>query len=79
MTGNLFGEQSARGFGARRDVDGSHSSCGGVSALQSRWPHALVQCSHLHMGSLKTAGIDAAGVRDLWAALRVNTTLKTLE
>ncbi len=42
-------------------------------------PHALGQCSHLHMGSLNRNGIGAAGARDLGSALQVNTTLTTLE
>jgi hypothetical protein len=41
-------------------------------------PHDLGQCSHLHMGSLRRNNIGAAGVRDLGAALRVNTTLTKL-
>ncbi len=40
--------------------------------------HDLGQCSHLHMGSLYYNHIEAAGARDLGAALQVNTTLITL-
>jgi hypothetical protein len=54
-----------------------------VGVLQFRWqsggPHALGQCSHLHMGSLGGNNIGNAGARDLGVALQVNTTLTTLE
>jgi hypothetical protein len=36
------------------------------------------QCSHLHMASLGNNGIGHEGVRDLGAALQVNTTLTEL-
>jgi hypothetical protein len=48
-------------------------------AVTEREPHDLGQCSHLHMGSLGDNWIEAEGTRDLCAALRVNTTLTTLE
>ncbi len=55
---------------------------GGVGVLQLRWqrgsPHALGQCSHLHMGSLESNNIGDAGARDLGAALQVNKTLTRL-
>jgi hypothetical protein len=54
--------------------------CGCVAvAVAEREPHDLGQCSHLHMGSLAFNNIGDAGARDLGAALRVNTTLTTLE
>ena len=54
--------------------------CGFVEvAVAERGPHDLGQCSHLHMGSLYFNNIGDAGARDLGAALRVNTTLTTLE
>jgi hypothetical protein len=49
------------------------------SAVAEREPHALGQCSHSHMGSLRFNKIGAAGARDLGAALLVNTTLRTLK
>jgi hypothetical protein len=53
--------------------------CGYVAvAGAERDPHALGQCSHLHMGRLCENNIGAAGARDLGAALRVNTTLTML-
>ncbi len=48
-------------------------------AVAEREPNNLGQCSHLHMGSLGRNSIGAAGAWDLGAALRVNTTLTTLE
>jgi hypothetical protein len=54
--------------------------CGCVAVtVAERKPHALGQCSHLHMGSLFDNNIGDAGARDLSAALRVNMTLTTLE
>jgi hypothetical protein len=47
-------------------------------AVAERKPHALGQCSHLHMGSLHASNIGDAGARALGAALQVNTTLTTL-
>jgi hypothetical protein len=47
-------------------------------AVAEREPHDLGQCSHLHIGSLESNNIGAAGARDLGAALQVNTTLTTL-
>jgi hypothetical protein len=53
--------------------------CGCVeAAVAERAPHDLGQCSHLHMDSLSSNSIGAAGVRDLGAALQVNTTLTML-
>jgi hypothetical protein len=51
-----------------------------VAVAGAEWePHDLGQCSHLHMGSLDENNIGDAGALDLGAALRVNTTLTTLE
>jgi hypothetical protein len=50
--------------------------CGCV-AVAEREPHGLDQCSHSCMGSLGDNKIGDA--QDLGAALRVNTTLTTLE
>jgi hypothetical protein len=53
--------------------------CGCVAvAVTEREPHDLGHCSHLRMGSLNDNNIGDAGVRDLGAALRVNTTLTKL-
>jgi hypothetical protein len=46
--------------------------------VAERVPHDLGQCSHLHMGSLGDNEIGEAGAQYLGAALRVNTTLKSL-
>ncbi len=54
-------------------------ACCSLSSGAERPPHDLGQCSHLHMGSLESNQIGDAGARDLGAALRVNTTLTTLE
>ncbi len=54
--------------------------CGCVAgSVTDREPHDLSQCSNLHMGSLWSNNIGAAGVWDLGSALQVNTTLTTLE
>ncbi len=47
-------------------------------AVAEREPHDLGQCSHLHMGSLTNNRLGDSKVRDLGAALRVNTTLTRL-
>jgi hypothetical protein len=52
--------------------------CVEVLVVERPPPHALGQCSHSHMGSLNSNKIGDAGARDLGAALRVNTMLKTL-
>jgi hypothetical protein len=62
----------------------SPSGCGGgvvcvAVFVADRKPNDLGQCSHLHMGSLCDNNIGNEGVRDLGAALQVNTTLTTLE
>jgi hypothetical protein len=44
----------------------------------SRLPHDFCQRSYLLVGSLADNYIDAAGARDLGAALQVNTTLTKL-
>jgi hypothetical protein len=51
--------------------------CGCV-AVALREPHDLGQCSH-YMGSLPLNNIGDEGAGYLGAALRVNTTLTTLE
>jgi hypothetical protein len=54
--------------------------CGCIAVfVAEREPQDLGQCSHLHMGSLRDNNIGDAGARDLGAALRVNTTLTTLQ
>ncbi len=47
--------------------------------MAEREPKNLGQCSHLHMGSLHSNNIGAAGAQDLGAALRINMTLTKLE
>jgi hypothetical protein len=53
--------------------------CGYVAAAVAERVPRPSPYSHLHMGSLHYNNIGAAGARDLGAALRVNTTLTTLE
>ncbi len=53
--------------------------CGCVAVVVTKREHDLGQSSpHTHMGSLAQNYIGAAGVRDLGAALHVNTTLTEL-
>ncbi len=47
-------------------------------AVTDRDPHALGQCSYLHMGSLERNNIGDEGARYLGASLQVNTILTTL-
>jgi hypothetical protein len=60
------------------DVDESVWVCCSFGGREGG-PHALGQCSHLHMGSLSGNKIEDAGAGDLGAALQVNTTLTTLK
>jgi hypothetical protein len=90
LSSNNIGDAGARDLGAALQVNTTLTTLEwgwnlNVMRFEAVWgcqkgsPNDLGQCSHLHMGSLRGNKIGDAGGRGLGAALRVNTTLTTLQ